>query len=82
MFVDSTLVFNKKISSVLCINLSLRFRIRNSVHEKVRNSSEFRGIKLWKILQNSAEVKSLSHKIPYTAEFQKFTSVNTLVPAS
>jgi hypothetical protein len=37
--------------------------------------TEFHGIKQWK-------VKSLSKGIPYSAEFQKVTSVNTLINSS
>jgi hypothetical protein len=51
------------------MNFLLRFRIRNSVHEIARNFAEFRRIKQWKI----------PHKIPYSAEFQKVTSVNPLM---
>jgi hypothetical protein len=47
---------------------------------RTRNSMEFRGITTELLLnsENSAEVKSLPHKIPYSVEFQKVTSVNTL----
>jgi hypothetical protein len=43
----------------------MKFRIRNFLYEK-------QGIP-WKY------VKSLPHKIPFSAEFQKFPSVNTLI---
>jgi hypothetical protein len=54
--------------------------ILNSVFKKARNNAEFRGIKHSELPRNSAELKSLPHKIPYSAEFQKVTSVDTLFP--
>jgi hypothetical protein len=71
MVLNSTSVFNTNKPKVFCRNLLLRFRIRNSVHEKAWNSAEFR----W----NSVELNSGKFRgIPYSAEFQKITSVHTL----
>src|SRR5450830_275673 len=68
-------------------NLSLKkidFRRKFTVHTefRIKKSTEFRGIprKLTiKIPRNSAELKSLPSKIPSSAEFQKVTSVDTLL---
>jgi hypothetical protein len=59
--------------------LLLGLRIQNSICEKTRNSAELYGVPRNKTLENSVEVNSLPQKILYSAEFQKGTSVNTLV---
>ncbi len=75
-------------TSLLIIN---RFALFNLVdfHLKVygipytRTYTEFRGIPQYWTVKNSAElceIKSIPYKIPYSAEFQKGTSENTLVP--
>jgi hypothetical protein len=44
-----------------------------------RNSAEWITVKFCVMPRNSAKLNSYPHKIPYSAEFQKVTSVNTLV---
>jgi hypothetical protein len=49
---------------------------------RIKKNTEFIEITVYGIpqnltLENSAEVKSLPHNIPYSAEFQKVTSENT-----
>jgi hypothetical protein len=44
-----------------------------------QNYTEFRVVKFRIVPRNSAEIKSLPHRIPYSAEFQKVTSVNIVM---
>jgi hypothetical protein len=57
----------------------MEFRIQKSTEFRgiLRNSAELSTLNFRGIPRNS-ELKSLPHKIPYSAEFQKVTSVDTL----
>jgi hypothetical protein len=62
MFLNSSSVFNTKKSRVSYLDLLLRFRIRNSVHEIARNYAELNSGKF----SGSKVTSALS---PYSAEF-------------
>jgi hypothetical protein len=63
------------------VQFILTLKYSTEFTQKLLKTKNIHGIPYTKkhgISRNSAESKSLPHKIPYSAEFQKVTSVDTL----